>query len=255
MVAPSCPSSSPTTSNASRWVPGARKPPRTPTVNLLHDSAALDLILWPSIPPSSKLSRNLTCRYRSRDVPDPRPGPRLPPPWHHANTDLRELRRPQRLALAKARPSTTGCSLPDTRCSTGDEKSRQRWRTGLDKATLPPAQSAPSSNSPDHGPAARIDLGRASTQPLERHPGYATSNAPTARSTGPCKTATSPAVWMRKRQTWEPAPADVKPSWESAQGKTCSRPAPTRCFPAPTVPPGPARCRVDDVFGLEAPCD
>ena len=43
---------------------------------LLHDSAALNLIL--SLHTARKLSRNLTCRYRSREYQM-----RLPPPWLH----------------------------------------------------------------------------------------------------------------------------------------------------------------------------
>ena len=47
--------------------------------NLLHDSAALNLIL--SLHTPRKLSRNLTCRYRSREY-QIQGRPRLPPPLH-----------------------------------------------------------------------------------------------------------------------------------------------------------------------------
>ena len=67
--------------NNQRFSSRPQKPPRTPTATCSM-TQPLSTSSSPSIP-LRKLSRNLTWPLPQPRVPNPRPGPRLPPPWLH----------------------------------------------------------------------------------------------------------------------------------------------------------------------------
>ena len=188
--------------------------------NLLHDSAALDLIL--SLHTPRKLSRNLTCRYRSREyqIQGQGHGYRL----RGSTVTVCETSTAPSPSSAKARPSTTGCSLKARRPSL--------WTTKKASA-VPSTRPAPSSanalatNPPQITPGT---AGLASTQPL---PPLPHDRPPRPALAGRVKTPTS----GYERPSVIPAKARIQGSWR----------APTRCFPAP--PRLDSRFRGNDVFG------
>ena len=188
---------------------------------LLHDSAALDLIL--SLHTPRKLSRNLTCRYRSREyqIQGQGHGYRL---RGSTVTVCESFDGPISLLCQGKTLDYRVLAQGQTPIPTDDEKSLCRT---VDKARSLQRKRPQATNPPQTTPGT---AGLASTQPL---PPLPHDRPPRPALAGRVKTPTS----GYERPSVIPAKARIQGSWRGA----------TRCFPAP--PRLDSRFRGNDVFG------